>query len=508
MLCLWFPNWPIQRLRVARPELRGRAIGLYQTSGTRGAELVACSRALTDLGARLDMPVAEANALAARRPDAAPTTFERHDPAADLALLRSLAHACRRYSPLAGIESGEHPESLLLEIGGSAHLFGGEQALAEQIQRDFQAQHLASQLAIAEGIGAAWALAHYAWTKQGLPHIVHGDRQQHILGQLPVDALRLPAKVLQSLHELEIRSIAQLQQLPRTSLPSRFGTLILERLDQALGRCDEVLIPENPPRPATARWGFEYPTHDRRVVETVLKRLLAQLVEQLAPRREGLLKLCCRIKDVEHDHASLHIGLVQPSISPSHLMELLKIQLEKIQLDRDVVEIVLTSEATGLLAARQETLFTLDNEQEDRRQLDALVDRLSNRLGRENVVRAHLSPDPQPEFAVRYAPLVDGKPQPTTADDPPPRAAARPLLLECQPQAIEVACDSTGAPLRFRTPTRIHHVAHTTGPERIETGWWRRQPIQRDYYHVETDTGKRFWLFQNEHEEWFLHGAK
>ncbi len=508
MLCLWFPNWPIQRLRVARPELRGRAVGLYHTSGSRGAELVACSRALIDVGARLGMPVAEASALAARRPTVAPPTFERHDPAADLALLRSLAHACRRYSPLAGIEPGERPESLLLEIGGSAHLFGGEEALAEQIQRDFQTRHLASQLAIADGIGAAWALAHYAWTKQDLSHIVQGGRQQHILGQLPIDALRLPAKVLQSLHELEIRSIAQLQQLPRTSLPSRFGTLILQRLDQALGRCDEVLVPENPPRPAIARWDFEYPTHDRRVIETVLKRLLAQVVEQLAPRREGLLKLSCRIKDVEHDHASLHIGLVQPSISPSHLMELLQIQLEKISLARDTVEIVLKAEATGSLAARQETLFTLDDEQEDRRQLDALVDRLSNRLGRENVVRAHLFPDPQPELAVRYAPLVGSEPQPATNDVPPPSAAARPLLLECQPQAIQVVCDSSSTPLRFQTETRIHHIAHTTGPERIETGWWRRQPIQRDYYHVETNAGRRFWMFQNEQEEWFLHGAK
>ena len=45
------------------------------------------------------------------------------------------------------------------------------------------------------------------------------------------------------------------------------------------------------------------------------------------------------------------------------------------------------------------------------------------------------------------------------------------------------------------------------GPERIETGWWRGLHVQRDYYRVLTDTGRRAWIFRRrDTNEWFLHG--
>ncbi len=33
---------------------------------------------------------------------------------------------CGRFSPLVGVEEGDNPTSLLLDIGGTAQLFGGE----------------------------------------------------------------------------------------------------------------------------------------------------------------------------------------------------------------------------------------------------------------------------------------------------------------------------------------------------------------------------------------------
>ena len=61
------------------------------------------------------------------------------------------------------------------------------------------------------------------------------------------------------------------------------------------------------------------------------------------------------------------------------------------------------------------------------------------------------------------------------------------------------------SPLRFLG--HAHRIAKTWGPERIETGWWRRQAVGRDYYRVETVTGRRFWIFRNLRDgRWFLHG--
>src|SRR5205823_3979279 len=59
------------------------------------------------------------------------------------------------------------------------------------------------------------------------PIIVPSDGQSAALSPLPVVALRLPDKILDTLRELGIRQIGQLQQLPRSSLPARFGPCVL-----------------------------------------------------------------------------------------------------------------------------------------------------------------------------------------------------------------------------------------------------------------------------------------
>ena len=74
--------------------------------------------------------------------------------------MQCLIECCRRFSPIVGLEPTDR-ESILLDITGLAHLFGGETALCEAIVRDFARRGLAVRVAIADTIGAAWAVAHY-----------------------------------------------------------------------------------------------------------------------------------------------------------------------------------------------------------------------------------------------------------------------------------------------------------------------------------------------------------
>jgi protein ImuB len=65
-------------------------------------------------------------------------------------------------------------------------------------------------------------------------------------------------------------------------------------------------------------------------------------------------------------------------------------------------------------------------------------------------------------------------------------------------------------------------VVRAEGPERIAPEWWRlspaspRPPRTRDYYRIEDETGRRYWLFreglygredQDRTPEWWLHGV-
>jgi len=64
-----------------------------------------------------------------------------------------------------------------------------------------------------------------------------------------------------------------------------------------------------------------------------------------------------------------------------------------------------------------------------------------------------------------------------------------------------------GPPIAIRFHGTQHALATCVGPERIETGWWRGPHIQRDYYRMTTQDGRRGWIFRDRATgRWFLHG--
>ena len=89
----------------------------------------------------------------------------------------------------------------------------------------------------------------------------------------------------------------------------------------------------------------------------------------------------------------------------------------------------------------------------------------------------------------------------------------RPLLLLREPQRVEVTAPIPDyPPMLFRYKGQLHKIVKAGGPERIEQEWWLQQGQHRDYYCVEDEGGRRFWLFRSGHYDaaekcgWFLHG--
>jgi protein ImuB len=134
------------------------------------------------------------------------------------------------------------------------------------------------------------------------------------------------------------------------------------------------------------------------------------------------------------------------------------------------------------------------------------VDRLANRLGPGTVFAILPRESHVPERAVRRAPVF------TTT-----KAAAwdpqhlRPIRLLPRPEPIEaVAPVPDDPPILFRWRRLQHQIRRADGPERILGEWWRgaaEAEELRDYYRVEDEAGRRFWLYRPEAPpRWFLHG--
>jgi len=48
----------------------------------------------------------------------------------------------------------------------------------------------------------------------------------------------------------------------------------------------------------------------------------------------------------------------------------------------------------------------------------------------------------------------------------------------------------------------------TSGPERIESGWWDGGDVARDYYVAEDKSGAQLWVYCDRTSgEWYVHGV-
>ncbi|REJ71684.1 MAG: DNA polymerase Y family protein [Planctomycetota bacterium] len=505
-MCAWFPNWPLQRIRYAQPEHKRRTIVLFADTGRTGLQVVACCPSAAERGIVPGMPLAEAEGIAqaARRPPSKAPLFLPHQPEDDLSGLQGLAGWCGRFSPVVGIEE---PDSLLLDLSGCGPLFGGERRLSMRLAHALARWGFSARTAITETIGAAWALAHFAEDRLT---VIPPREHEAALRPLPTQALRLPATATEILEELDIRRIEQLLALPRSSLISRVGPEVLQRLDQALGITDERITPVRTPEPVQASEQFEHPLRDRKALEIVLRRLVERITETTGRNQQGIQRLEIHIAHPAGPPTNFTIGTLRPSRSAAHLMELIETRLEQTPIPEEICGVRVEAAAIAVLEAHQNQLFDTGGNPAAARELARLIDRISNRLGKQQVVRAQLCPEAQPELSVRWEPVLDSFGDPADRPPAPPHswlASCRPLRLRTTPLAVQViSVVPQGPPIRFFSEGAVHTVARCWGPERIETGWWRGKPIRRDYYRVETRSGRHCWLFRTPSGGWFLHG--
>ena len=161
-------------------------------------------------------------------------------------LLTALAEWCIRYSPAVAIDS---PDGLMIDATGCAHLWGGESEYLAHIGQRFKNFGYDTRSAIADTLGAAWAIARFGNSAR----IVEPGGQTNALLLLPPAALRIEAGLVERLEKLGLRQISQFISMPRTALRRRFGQPLLKRLDQAMGAEEETIQPVNPIEPYQER---------------------------------------------------------------------------------------------------------------------------------------------------------------------------------------------------------------------------------------------------------------
>lgn len=450
-------------------------------------------------------------------------------------------------SPIVEVLSDVAPYGeLALDITGVPHLFGGEDRMLDLMTSRLARLGYAVAGAIADSIGAAWALAHFAPGTIAPPGTAR-DR----LAELPVAGLRLSEAQLDQLDHLGLKQIGQLYGRDRRALTARFGASLVTRLDQALGHVEERLTPRLPPVEYSAERRFAEPIGYIDDVLMAMRDLAVQLAHRLEAEGVGAQAFHLLLYRVDHKLMRLSVNAARATREAAHIAELFVQRAERLGGEYDpgfgIDSIRLGASSLSVLQSTQIGAFETRDGAED---LDRLHDRLTSRLGPMAVLKARLVNTHVPEQAVVLEPVVAAR-----AADPlavPPAGLDRPLRLLPSPEPIEVIAEVPhGPPLRMVWRRIAYRVVKSTGPERIEAEWWQSgqalelllpdrpaQPpkppkpghgvpspphvsaltpflpdlVVRDYYVIEDEGGRRFWVFRiglygaPAQPRWFLHG--
>ncbi|SDD65458.1 protein ImuB [Kordiimonas lacus] len=475
-------------------------------------KLYAVCPAAASIGLAPGMTLAEARAI---KPDIEVRQANRES---DAESLESLARWLVRYSPLVALDG---PDGILLDVTGCPHLFGGERAMMDDIQRRLESAGMCARLAMAENQAAAWALAHF---RPGTISRDAADTRAQ-LAPLPAAALRLDSASVQTLARLGLKTAGSLFDLPRPALarrfrgkPSKMVADLLTRLDMAIAGREAPISPLEALPSWQVRQAFAEPVLHTETVEIACRQLLEELTGALARAEHGLSRLGLHAFRVDGSVQQITIGTNRPSRDAGHLMRLLAEKIPLLEADFGFDLLILKAYETERLAPAQ---LTSSRDREDQTASEVL-DRLSTRLGPGTVRRLKHRRSHLPERMQSFMPVgADASDWESLPDDLPDR----PLRLLCRPEAIDVLAEvPEGAPKRFRWRRMEHRVVRAAGPERIAPEWWLcEEDRTRDYYKVEVSSGARFWLFRyglylvpgpgahqaepaREVPDWYLHG--
>ncbi len=498
---LYMPHWPtdlILRYRSSAGRPERPPVLLYVE--TAGRQLVTrCCEQAAAAGVRAGLTVAHARALL----PADDVVITPQQPERDQAALQTLARWALRFSP---IVAADPPDGLRLDVAGCERLFGGERRLLGLIADAVERLGFRTRIAMTPTFACAWAVTRFGVADRT---IVDAGVHRRVLADLPVAALRLEQDVVEALGEVGIEQIGHLLDLPRSSLPARFGHELLARLDEAMGRAPETIDPVRPVSPVMVERVFSGPVKQLEAIEITVRQPVAELSCVLEQRECGARRLELRVDRFDAGPLSESMVLSRPSRDAKHLWSLLRPRVESINLGWGVERLCLAAPNPGRLPHEDDSWGWAD-ESADHRKLDRsfgeLLDTLGNRLGQERVSRAEPVASHLPERAERKRPPGSFF---AAKKEPGGLFSDRPSLLLERPEPVEViAMTPDGPPSWFRWRGLDQCVTMCAGPERLAMEWWRgSSPATRDYFKIQDEHGRWLWVYRTlESGRWFVHG--
>lgn len=392
-------------------------------------------------------------------------------------------------------------EALVVEVASCERLWGGRKRLVRGLLRDDAA--LTVQ-AWGSGSTSLAALAALRLRRERRPV------PSALPGELPLDTLDAALPHLATLERIGCRTWGDLRALPRQGLARRFGAALLKALDIAWGQAPDAHPWLSLPDSFDERLELVSLATSAPELEAAAQVLLSHLQAWLRARNRGItafeLEWTLDLRKLDGKvlppTEAMQVRTAEPAQQTGHLLRLVREQLARRPLSAPANHLRLRSLETLPWPGLATSLLPEDNRPGE--PLHQFIERLSARLGEQNVRVAEAVSDHRPECSQRWVParlgtVAVGKPQPDTVF---------PTWLLPQPRRLSL---HNGRPADGSAPLR-----RLTRLYRMETAWWEEGGASlRDYFIARSVQWGLVWIFRERsqqpgsglrREEWFLQG--
>jgi protein ImuB len=467
-LCL--PNLSLECISAARQP--GPAVVTELLQGQH--YVIASNREGRDAGIERGIKLRTATTLAASL-----QVFER-EPQRECASLESLACWAQRFTSMVSVEPCD---GLLLEVAGSLKLFGGLDAIKAELCQELVRRAHAFRLCAAPTATAALWLA-----RAGGEDVSSRQELAGSLGSLPLRVTRWPEAVQALLRDIGVKTIGDCARLPRDGFARRVGNAYLLELDRAFGREVELKAEFVAPESWSTKVELFEDSVDSGLFLEVIAEMLDELTAELRGRQAQIRSFEIAFEHLHRPPTVENFELLEPVHESERLFSLIKDRIERIVLPVPAIALRFSS---GVLLP-----FTLEDADLFEKQpleglVRALLERLRERFGRAAVYGLRAVEEHRPERAWTKWAELEGRLRKQERSE----RQGRPLWLLPSPVPL--------SPVEARRAS----LKLTSGPERIESGWWDEYDVGRDYYTAKNAHGQKLWVFRDHRtRSWYLHG--
>lgn len=497
---LWFPDWPVQALRVL-DGAGGQSRSQQGTTIVAQHKVVVCDAPARRAGVRRGMRLRQAQAVLPE------LRVEEFNADRDGAVFAEIAAGL---DAVASSIEVLRPGLVIVDAAAARRFHGGEGVAMHMLVDAASRAGLDATIGVADEIATALIAARH----QGLGTVVPVGGSREFLAQQPVavlaaeTSLACPEELVSQLAKLGVRSLGELAQLPLRQVTTRFG--------EAGRRCHAVAsaAPDRRVAPELARPDLAV----EMVFEEPLERVdaAAFAARQLAARLHGVLKeagqVCLRLRVVAEfvgGERLERIWRTQEALSENATADRVRWQLDgwlssaRASNGGGVSKLALEPVEVAAPASAGLWGHAKSDEQAKR-----VIARVQSQLGVDRVLQPREAGGRGVAERIAYVPYGeqrDPAPEgswPGRIPSPLPASLAHPAarirLIDASSHDVYVTAEAllSSAPVALGCGQKRYRVIGWAGPWPVDTLWWgeKEQRIARLQVVGQGDKGQRAWL--------------